>query len=269
MSGEFFEVKRERFDLLKPDRYLLQGSWPKEHEPLALLDEEELEAKLEPWEHTSALERFKDLDLIKGENVTLKVTIPPDIKAHKKLQIYAVQGQKRIRWFTIRAAELAARYEELNREEDPGIFRQMLSALDGNMNNYSAILLLEYRGTRILLPGDANRLGYGEIAPADLCAHIFKVGHHGQRDGADAALIQAVRPRAAVCCASSDRRYQSAHPELLRFLLDNGIDLWFSDCPQLPGLDLPPHEALVFSIGEEGAFQAEYTRGGSPYETAI
>ena len=109
MSGEFFEVKRERFDLLKPDRYLLQGSWPKEHEPLALLDEEELEAKLEPWEHTSALERFKDLDLIKGENVTLKVTIPPDIKAHKKLQIYAVQGQKRIRWFTIRAAELAAR----------------------------------------------------------------------------------------------------------------------------------------------------------------
>ncbi len=109
MSGEFFEVKRERFDLLKPDRYLLQGSWPKEHEPLALLDEEELEAKLEPWEHTSALERFKDLDLIKGENVTLKVTIPQDIKAHKKLQIYAVQGQKRIRWFTIRAAELAAR----------------------------------------------------------------------------------------------------------------------------------------------------------------
>ncbi len=109
MSGEFFEVKRERFDLLKPDRYLLQGSWPKEHEPLALLDEEELEAKLEPWEHTSALERFKDLDLIKGENVTLKVTIPPDIKVHKKLQIYAVQGQKRIRWFTIRAAELAAR----------------------------------------------------------------------------------------------------------------------------------------------------------------
>ena len=104
MSGEFFEVKRERFDLLKPDRYLLQGSWPKEHEPLALLDEEELEAKLEPWEHTSALERFKDLDLIKGENVTLKVTIPPDIKAHKKLQIYAVQGQKRIRWLTIRAA---------------------------------------------------------------------------------------------------------------------------------------------------------------------
>lgn len=168
-----------------------------------------------------------------------------------------------------KAAELAARYEDLNWEEDPGTFRKKLSALDGDMNNYSAILLLEYRGTRVLLPGDANRLGYGEITPADLSAHIFKVGHHGQRDGADDALIQAVQPRAAVCCASSDRRYQSAHPELLRLLSDSGIELWFSDCPRLPGLDLPPHEALVFSVGEAGAFQAEYKRGGHPYETAI
>ena len=158
------------------------------------------------------------------------------------------------------AAELAARYEDLNREEDPAAFRQKLSALDGSMNNYSAIFLLDCRGTRVLLPGDTNRLGYGEIAPEDLRAHVFKVGHHGQRDGADAALIQAVRPKAAVCCASSDRRYQSAHPELLRLFLDSGADLWFSDCPQLPGLDLPPHEALVFSLGEEGAFQAEYVR---------
>ena len=109
MPGEFFEVKRERFDLLEPHRYLLQGSWPKEHEPQVFLDERELKAQIEPWEHVSALERFKDLDLIKGENVTLKVDLPSDIKAYKKLQIYAVQGQTRIRWFTIRAAELAAR----------------------------------------------------------------------------------------------------------------------------------------------------------------
>ena len=146
---------------------------------------------------------------------------------------------------------------------------QILGDNEISRRNHAVIVFDPKKRETVLLPGDANRLGYGEIAPADLCAHIFKVGHHGQRDGADAALIQAVRPRAAVCCASSDRRYQSAHPELLRFLLDNGIDLWFSDCPQLPGLDLPPHEALVFSIGEEGAFQAEYTRGGSPYETAI
>lgn len=159
-----------------------------------------------------------------------------------------------------RAAELAARFEALNREEDPAAFRQKLSALDGGMNNYSAVLLLDYRGTRVLLPGDTNRQGYGGIAPADLRAHVFKVGHHGQRDGADEALIRAVRPEAVVCCASSDRRYESAHPELLRLLSDSGAELWFSDCPRLSGLNVPPHEALVFSIGAEGEWKAAYVR---------
>lgn len=168
-----------------------------------------------------------------------------------------------------RAAELAERFGELNREENPAAFRQKLSALDGAMNNYSLILLLEYRGTRVLLPGDTNRLGYGGIPSEDLRAHLFKVGHHGQRDGADEALIRTVRPRGVVCCASSDRRYQSAHPELLRLLSDGGADLWFSDCPRLTGLNLPPHQALVFSLGAEGSFAAEYTEGANAHETAI
>lgn len=157
-----------------------------------------------------------------------------------------------------KAAELASRYGEVYEERAPGAFRQKLSALDGAMNNYSVILLLDYRGTRILLPGDTNRLGYGGIAPEDLSVHLFKVGHHGQQDGADASLIAAVRPKAVVCCASSDRRYHSAEPELLQMLSDSGADLWFSDCPRLPGFDLPPHQALTFTVGAEGRFTASY-----------
>lgn len=109
MTGEIFEVKRERFDLQDPRQYLLQGNWPKEHEPLAFLDDQSLPARLEPWEHTSALERFKDLDLVKGENVTLSVELPEKLGNYKKLTIYAKKGDKQIRWFTIQGAELAAR----------------------------------------------------------------------------------------------------------------------------------------------------------------
>lgn len=157
-----------------------------------------------------------------------------------------------------RAAELAERYEALHREKDIDQFRQKLDALDGAMNNYSAILLLEYRGTRILLPGDTNRLGYGEIGPADLPAHLFKVGHHGQRDGADAALAEAIRPKAVICCASSDRRYLSAAPETLELFAAGGAALYFSDCPPVAGSAPPPHQALVFTIGADGEFTAEY-----------
>ena len=47
-------------------------------------------------------------------------------------------------------------------------FLQRLDALDARMNNYSLILRLNYRGTRILLPGDTNVTGYDGIDPADL-----------------------------------------------------------------------------------------------------
>lgn len=150
------------------------------------------------------------------------------------------------------------RLKALFAERDPELFRRKLSELDARMNNYSLILLLEYRGTRLLFPGDTNCLGYEAIDPTDLRAHLFKVGHHGQRDGADKALLEKIRPDAVVCCASSDRRYDSAHPDMLRLLSENGGKLFFSDCPRLPGLDLPPHRALAFAVGENGSISAQY-----------
>lgn len=138
------------------------------------------------------------------------------------------------------------------------VFLRTLDSLDCRMNNFSLVMTLNYRGTRILLPGDTNRVGYNDIDPAMLKADLFKVGHHGQIDGADQALINRVQPRAVVCCASSDRRYNSAHPDLLRILKDSGAELFFSDCPQLPGLDIPPHQALTFTVGENGSLTAQY-----------
>ena len=165
----------------------------------------------------------------------------------------------------IRALNDCQTREELRRlcretfaETDQTEFRRSLSVLDARMNNFSLMLLLDYQGTRILLPGDTNCHGYGGIDPAALEAHLFKVGHHGQRDGADRALLEAVRPQAVVCCASSDRRYDSAHPDTLRLMEEYGAKLYFSDCPRLPGRDLPPHRALAFSVGEHGSFEAQY-----------
>ncbi len=137
-------------------------------------------------------------------------------------------------------------------------FPGLLSRLDGRMNNYSLILSLTCQGVRILLPGDTNCAGYGGIDPAQLRADIFKVGHHGQRDGADQALLSAVRPKAVVCCASSDRRYESAWPDTLHLIQANGARLWFSDCPALPELDTPPHRALVFTVGGPEGMTACY-----------
>lgn len=154
--------------------------------------------------------------------------------------------------------ELEERFAALYAESDGEIFLRKLSALDALLNNRSIILLLEYKGTRLLLPGDTNRAGYGEIDPEALRADLFKVGHHGQRDGADDALLAAVRPSAVVCCASSDQRYHSAEEHLIQSIADCGAKRWFSDCPPVEGETIPPHSALVFTIGADGAIEGEY-----------
>ena len=153
------------------------------------------------------------------------------------------------------AEEMKVLYNSANVCTD---FLPLLDALDARMNNYSLILLLDYRGTRLLLPGDTNLAGYDGIDPADLRAALFKIGHHGQRDGADEALADAIRPDAVVCCASSDRRYNSAHPDTLQLLANRGAKLYFSDCPPVPGLTVPPHQALTFTVGASGTLEARY-----------
>lgn len=156
------------------------------------------------------------------------------------------------------AAELEELYRALYRESAPEALLERLSDLDARMNNFSLMLLLDYRGTRLLLPGDTNALGYGGVASEDLRAHLFKVGHHGQRDGADERLAAAVAPEAVVCCASSDRRYNSADPEVLGLLRDRGAALYFSDCPHVPGEEVPAHQALEFTLAPGGRWSARY-----------
>ena len=58
-----------------------------------------------------------------------------------------------------RLEELEARCRELYEETDPAAFLTRLDRLDAAMNNFSIMLLLEYRGVRILLPGDTNCMG--------------------------------------------------------------------------------------------------------------
>lgn len=158
------------------------------------------------------------------------------------------------------AQRMRERFAQMEAETDPELFLKSLSALDGSLNNDSMILRLDIRGVRMLLPGDTNRVGYGAIPAEELRADLFKVGHHGQLDGADEALLDAVQPEAVVCCASSDRRYNSAHPDILRMITQRGGRLYFSDCPAVPDgvIGAAPHQALEFTVNPAGVLTAAY-----------
>ena len=106
MPEEIFEVTRERFHLLDRNQYIVQGSWPKDAKMEAYLDGHKLKTTVKKVEMVSALERFKDPDLMRGEQITATLEIPDSLEESKKLVIYADMPDRKNVWFSISAGEL-------------------------------------------------------------------------------------------------------------------------------------------------------------------
>jgi competence protein ComEC len=88
---------------------------------------------------------------------------------------------------------------------------------DGDINNGSAVALLESRGFRVLLTGDAEApveallLERGLLMPID----VLKVGHHGSDSSTTDALLAVTRPRLALISAGAGNEYGHPHPATL------------------------------------------------------
>lgn len=124
MEQDFAVVKRERFDLLQPNCYILQGTWPKEEVPVVHLDKTPVKAEISEWENTSALERFTDLDSLKNRKITMRIFLPEKLAGYKKLTIHGRQNGKRFLWFSVPVSRLEEKMgkpqfyiEEIQREK--------------------------------------------------------------------------------------------------------------------------------------------------------
>ena len=151
-----------------------------------------------------------------------------------------------------RETELLNSFRDTYASIHTGVFSDKFNSLDRNMNNFSLMLLLEYEGKRVFLPGDTNRDGYGDLKQQDIHADIFKIGHHGQKDGVSMEQLDRIRPSYVVCCASSTNKYNSAEAGLIQSIYDKGIEICFSDTPSVPCYTLPAHTVLEFSVSKEG-----------------
>lgn len=109
MAKEIFEVTRDRFHLEDPNCYILQGTWNKDAKMRVFLDEKQLEVKVEKQEVVSAMERFQDMDMIRGERIVASIQLPETLSGYKKLTVYAESSDKKERWFSVSAKELENR----------------------------------------------------------------------------------------------------------------------------------------------------------------
>lgn len=77
-----------------------------------------------------------------------------------------------------------------------GIFANV-RMIDRAANDTSVVFVLEWRGWRLLFPGDAEERAWKEMAKRDLLrpVHFLKVGHHGSHNGTpEGALLDAILP---------------------------------------------------------------------------
>lgn len=83
-----------------------------------------------------------------------------------------------------------------------------------DLNNYSAVLKVDYFENSFLFMGDAEKQSELEIT-ADVKADVIKVGHHGSSTASTEEFIKKVKPTYAVIEVGADNTYGHPHDEVI------------------------------------------------------
>ena len=89
-----------------------------------------------------------------------------------------------------------------------------------DLNDYSIVLKFTYGDVSVLTGGDASKLVERQLITLDydLSADIYKVSHHGGRDGNSQAFLDEVNPRYAAISVGEDNKYGHPKNEILKRL---------------------------------------------------
>lgn len=100
-----------------------------------------------------------------------------------------------------------------------------------DLNQYSAVLKLQYGQNSFLFMGDAGLVAEQQMLDAgeDLKADVIKIGHHGSSDATSDALLDAVQPRAAVISVGRNNDYGHPDKTTLDKLQQRGITIYRTD----------------------------------------
>jgi len=104
--------------------------------------------------------------------------------------------------------------------------------LDNNfLNDNSIVLIVKYRGVRLLFAGDAGRFAEENMLTSgcNLRAQVLKVAHHGSRRASSAEWIKAVNPKAAIISVGRGNQFGHPSPATLHALEANGVRVYRTD----------------------------------------
>ncbi len=102
-----------------------------------------------------------------------------------------------------------------------------------DLNDYSAVLKLDYGSTGFLFQGDAEAAVESELLNSDLAAKlqsdVIKVGHHGSSSSTTMDYLEKVQPKYAVIMVGKDNVYNHPHKETIERLNSRNILFYRTD----------------------------------------
>ncbi len=88
-----------------------------------------------------------------------------------------------------------------------------------DLNNFSQVFLLTIGTTKILFPGDISPSSEQNILKKPLStATIFKIPHHGSKNGLIEPFLQAVDPKITVISVSKNNSFGHPSPKIIKML---------------------------------------------------
>ncbi len=100
-----------------------------------------------------------------------------------------------------------------------------------DLNNYSAVLRVQYGDTSFLFTGDAEAVSENEMINSGytLKSDVLKVGHHGSNTSTTSTFLKSVSPKYAVISSGKGNKYGHPHQEVLARLNNAGVKVYRTD----------------------------------------
>jgi len=99
------------------------------------------------------------------------------------------------------------------------------------LNNYSAIVKINFNDTSFLFTGDAEAEVEEELVTSkiDLAADLLKIGHHGSSSSTTLAFLEKVNPQYGVISVGKDNKYGHPTKFTLEKLNRTGVEVYRTD----------------------------------------
>ncbi len=119
---------------------------------------------------------------------------------------------------------------------DPDVKVEVLAPLNydyDNMNDCSAVLMLTFGQTKILLAGDAEKDAEDDMLEAytngELSADALKVAHHGSSSSSTNRFLSAVSPSVAAISTAPESGSSTPHKDVIERLTNLGCEILRTD----------------------------------------